>query len=315
MSMSILGPNQPPDEKPDKGSSPGQPSPAERFRSIAAASKVEKASQAENLMDELYTPEALMGEPPKVEKKVTERPKQAAPKTSAPKSKSSAMRFNFPKPKPGQSDPNAPSIRQRIMHPDKEKVRVAYWNVTGTISLIINAVLIAALIILSRMVFQLGQMANKELLFNGFYVNFGKLDAAHIRATIQVNQQIPISFPLTINQQTAVTLTQDTRIDNTDVVIHSGILNINAQDATVTLPAGTVLPIQLNMVVPVQASIPIALTVPVDIPLSQTELHEPFSDLQATLEPFIAMIYQKTDWEKMGFCKAFHGICSWWFYP
>jgi hypothetical protein len=120
------------------------------------------------------------------------------------------------------------------------------------------------------------------------YGNFAKMDQASINTTITVNAQVPLNFTLPVSQDTQVILTKDVSIPKAHVVINTGGLNINAQ-AAVTLPAGTALPIALNLNIPVQSSIPISLQVPVSIPMSQTELHGPFTGLQTSLRPLYCM--------------------------
>jgi hypothetical protein len=57
-----------------------------------------------------------------------------------------------------------------------------------------------------------------------------------------------------------------------------------------TLPANTPLMVNLDFPLTVQNSIPIHLDVPVNIPLDQTELHEPFVGLQKVVEPWYCII-------------------------
>jgi hypothetical protein len=42
----------------------------------------------------------------------------------------------------------------------------------------------------------------------------------------------------------------------------------------------------LNLVVPVNQMVPVHLNVPVNIPLNQTELHKPFSQLRDLFQPY-----------------------------
>jgi hypothetical protein len=79
-------------------------------------------------------------------------------------------------------------------------------------------------------------------------------------------------------------------IDNAVVTVKTGGLNITNALTTIVLPQGTSLPIVLNLTVPVDTTVPVKLTVNVDIPLAQTQLHEPFSGLQEVVKPFYCMI-------------------------
>jgi hypothetical protein len=116
---------------------------------------------------------------------------------------------------------------------------------------------------------------------------------------VMLNTTVPAKFDLPLNTATIVTLTQDTNIGNATIYnLQAGPLHIDRASANITLPAGTQLPVQLNLTVPVDQQIPINLVVPidqqipvnlivdVDIPLSKTELHEPFWGLRQVVEPF-----------------------------
>jgi hypothetical protein len=67
-------------------------------------------------------------------------------------------------------------------------------------------------------------------------------------------------------------------------------LNITNALTTIVLPQGTTLPIFLNLTVPVDQMVPVSLKVEVDIPLAETQLHEPFSGLQEVVKPFYCML-------------------------
>jgi hypothetical protein len=56
------------------------------------------------------------------------------------------------------------------------------------------------------------------------------------------------------------------------------------------LPAGLELTVALSLVVPVSQTIPVNLAVSVDIPLDETELGRPFSDLQAIFAPLDTLL-------------------------
>jgi hypothetical protein len=168
-----------------------------------------------------------------------------------------------------------------------ETTHRAYWDIAATISLIVNAILIGLLIVMAGQIKNLKTTMNN--LLGGLYGNFVKMDDASINTTILVDAQIPLDFNLPVSQNTEVVLTQDVSIPRAHVVINTGGLAIDAQ-ANVTLPAGTALPIALNLNIPVQSTIPISLQVPVSIPLSRTELHDPFSGLQTTLRPLYCLL-------------------------
>jgi hypothetical protein len=79
-------------------------------------------------------------------------------------------------------------------------------------------------------------------------------------------------------------------ITNALVTVNTGGLNITRANTTIVLPQGTNLPIVLNLTVPVDTTVPVTLNVDVDIPLENTQLHEPFAGLQEVVKPFYCLI-------------------------
>lgn len=127
-------------------------------------------------------------------------------------------------------------------------------------------------------------------LLQGLYDNFEKMDQAHIKTNILVEDEIPVAFTLGLNQDTTVVLSKAVTIDGARVALTTGGLNIFNAPATVVLPAGTRLPITLSLDVPVNEMIPITLNVPVDIALEGTDLHEPFVGLQEVVRPLYCLV-------------------------
>jgi Ni,Fe-hydrogenase III small subunit len=126
-------------------------------------------------------------------------------------------------------------------------------------------------------------------ILGGLYSNFEKMDRATIKTVIPVDAQIPLDISVPVQTTTQITLSETVNIPNAQVVINTGGLNINS-NARVTLPAGTPLTVNLNFNLPVQTTIPVHLDVPVNIPMSQTELHEPFVGLQDVVRPLYCLV-------------------------
>ncbi len=100
----------------------------------------------------------------------------------------------------------------------------------------------------------------------------------------------------------------------TVVQLNTGGLTIYNAPAEIILPAGTQLPILLNLDVPVDQEIPVNLDVAVDIPLKDTELHQPFSGLQTVLEPYIYMLDGSPNSWQQTVCGAEPSdLCIWFF--
>ena len=178
--------------------------------------------------------------------------------------------------------------------PRREKFLRALWTIASVFSMILNIVLILILVIAlwAYRDIKLPEglditMANK--LLGGLYSNFEKMDRATIKTVIPVDAQIPLDITVPVQTTTQITLAETVDIPNAQVVINTGGLNINST-ARVTLPAGTPLMVNLNFNLPVQNTIPVHLDVPVDIPMAETELHEPFIGLQEVVKPLYCFV-------------------------
>lgn len=169
------------------------------------------------------------------------------------------------------------------------KIGPAFWTITGVFSLLLNAVLIAVILLLGREIFTIKNLLGDQLL-SGLAQNFALMDQAVIRSTVVVNDQIPVQFILPVSKKTTVVLTEDTMLSNARVDLATGGLSIINAPTNILLPAGTPLNIKLDMEIPVDAMIPVTLTVPVSIPLNQTELHEPFVGLQQVVHPYDSLL-------------------------
>jgi hypothetical protein len=168
-----------------------------------------------------------------------------------------------------------------------------FWTIASVLSLTINVILVIVLLMVLLNVRNLNLGSVMDIgnsLLGGLYTNFEKMDRAHITTTIPVETTIPVKFDLQLNQQTNVVLSQDVTINNALVTVKTGGMNITNALTTIVLPQGTILPVVLNLTVPVDKMVPVALTVEVDIPLDQTQLHEPFSGLQEVVKPFYCML-------------------------
>jgi hypothetical protein len=211
-----------------------------------------------------------------------------------------------------KNTPNAKIPWHYRLRPNRERIHRAYWDVTGTISLIINVILVCVLVVMALQIKNLKTTVNSvnalaNNMLGGLYGNFVQMDQASITTIINVDAQIPLNFSLPVSQNTQVVLTSDVSIPGAHVVINTGVLNINAQ-ANVTLPAGTSLPIALNMDIPVQTSIPISIKVPVNIPLNQTDLHQPFTGLQTTLRPLYCALNKNAQYPEGTYICAEHDV-------
>lgn len=169
----------------------------------------------------------------------------------------------------------------------------AFWTIASLMSISVNIILIAILLILLNMLTGIQLTANDQIsgLLGGLYNNFVKMDQASIQTNIHVEKDIPVLFELSVTGFTEVELTRPVEITGAVVDVSTGGLNIRDANATIILPAGLILPINIqDLKVPVDQSVRAVLDVPVNIPLNQTQLHEPFVGLRQVIEPWYCLV-------------------------
>ncbi len=190
---------------------------------------------------------------------------------------------------PPEPSPEPKPARRSL---DLKRFAPAFWTIASVISLTMNLVLIVGLLILLQVlgaVRATGGNATTNLV-SGLYTNFEKMDQAHIRTTIPVNTNVPVTLNVCIKSGTNVILNRDTNIPNARVTVQTGGLNIVGATTTIALPANTVLPVNLDLCVPVNTTIPVALNVNVDIPIASTELHPAILGLEQTIQPLYCLL-------------------------
>jgi hypothetical protein len=168
-----------------------------------------------------------------------------------------------------------------------------FWTIASILSMTVNIILVIVLLALLINIKNLNMGSALNIgnsLLGGLFTNFEKMDRASITTDVKVETTIPVKFDLQLNQQTNVVLSQDVTITNARVTVNTGGLNISNALTTIVLPKDTSLPVVLNLTVPVDTTVPVTLNVPVNIPLAQTQLHEPFVGLQDVVRPFYCMI-------------------------
>ena len=113
------------------------------------------------------------------------------------------------------------------------------------------------------------------------------LDNAVIVQTIHIDQVIPVVFDVPLEKNTAVLLTEDVSLANLPTT-----MNLPGDGGTINgwvnlvLPRGYRLPVHLDMTVPVSQALPVAMDVPVRIPLKETELGSITGKLKDLAEPY-----------------------------
>jgi hypothetical protein len=184
----------------------------------------------------------------------------------------------------------------------------AFWTIASLMSITVNVILIVILLILFQMLGVIQGTANDKIsgLLGGLYMNFVKMDQASIQTSIHVEKEIPVNFNLNVSGPTNVTLSQPVTINGALVTVQTGGLNIVNAQARIVLPQGTLLPITIEgLAVPVNQSVLAVLDVPVNIPLNQTQLHEPFVGLQKVVEPWYCLVEPNATFNGVQVCSPF----------
>lgn len=183
----------------------------------------------------------------------------------------------------------------------------AFWTIASVLSLIVNIVLIVILLILFQMLGAIQSTADDQVsgLLGGLYNNFVLMDQAHIRTKIDVEKQIPVNFDLTVNGSTDVVLRERVTISGVRVTVSTGGLIITDANGTITLPEGTLLPVNIsNLTVPVRQQVLADLEVPVDIALRDTDLHVPFLGLQNVVRPWYCLVEPRAMFKDSPVCPS-----------
>lgn len=157
-------------------------------------------------------------------------------------------------------------------------------------SFVVNLVLLIVLILAAPLLIPIIQdIANP--LVGGLNDSFVDMSEATISRTIDVNDNLDISFSLPLETETNVVIVSPVALESVPAqfVLPDGGGMINGA-VTLSLPRGLTLPVQLDLDVPVDQTIPVELAVPVDIPLRETELGGPFNQLRALFEPLARLL-------------------------
>jgi hypothetical protein len=218
-------------------------------------------------------------------KKIMDRDRDESIKTRLPRANRPNSMTSIERVVPISSPPELEPKRRRY------KFMPAFWTIASVISLTVNIILIIILLITFQMFGAILSTTDDKIsgLLDGLYTNFVKMDQATIATNIPVDATVPLNIVVPVQTTTRITLAESVVIPNAHVRINTGGLSIDA-DAVVTLPANTPLTVTLDFPLNVQNSIPVHLDVPVNIPLEQTELHEPFVGLQQVVKPWYCLV-------------------------
>lgn len=172
---------------------------------------------------------------------------------------------------------------------NRTRRRTAFWdafkNVAIIFSFTVNFVLVVVLLLVLGWVLFPTKTDVVEPMLDNLQGAVNALDDATIFRTISIDEQVPVSFTLPLNQPTTVVLSKDVELVRpATFFLPGGGGSINGT-VVLNLPTGLELPIQLDLDVPVNNVIPVKFPVEVTIPLKETELNQVVVELNNVLEP------------------------------
>lgn len=216
------------------------------------------------------------------------------------------LNFDFPEDETAETDElvaEQPATERRtfqdMMNWVREHINIpglprAFWTISSVLALLTTAILLAVVIGMAVNLFPMVKFLNRNLV-GSLYSSFVEMDNAHIKTTIPISSEVPAQFDLQLDTLTTVVLSEDVSIKGATVDLKTGGMTIIGAPTDIILPKGTNLPIHLVLTVPVDEMIPVVMDVAVDIPISETELHEPFQGLQKTLLPYYVWMWSLPD--------------------
>lgn len=207
-----------------------------------------------------------------------------------------------------------------------------FWNAFRDVAIIfsfaVNFVLVVSLLVVSipaaRAIFDLKAGLLEPLLsdLDAAFVGLGEVEIdtplqiegeqAHIKFTLPLSQSLPIDFELDIAQNTNVVLQQEVRLDRVYTEFDLGDFGNISGYVSLSLPEGMLLPVRLdmtvpvsktisvNMDVPVDQSVPITMTVPVYIKLGEAGMGPAVEELRDVFRPVVTLVDNLPDGIELG---------------
>lgn len=158
-----------------------------------------------------------------------------------------------------------------------------FWTIGAILSVIANIILIAEL---SGGRGQTPSPAMDARALSGIYLGLDQLDQAHLKATVPIESSVPLNATVAVKSSTRITLARDVLVRGAHVTLNAAGVSIDAP-AEVTLPAGTVLDVNLDMALPMETNLPLAMEFPLDIRVRDTEIHAAIQTLMDSLRPLV----------------------------
>ncbi len=166
------------------------------------------------------------------------------------------------------------------------------WRAFQTVAILFSFAMNLALLIALIMLYT--QLAAIKGTVNGVVARLEgvvqDLGYTHISTTIPIRQSVPVAFELPVQQDTVVVTLAPVPITTAATFqLPGGGGTINGM-VFINLPAGTRLPVRLNMTVPVRTQIPVNFDQPVDIALGSSGLDPVVVQLLALLRDLKALL-------------------------
>lgn len=159
----------------------------------------------------------------------------------------------------------------------------AFKNFAIVFSFIVNFVLVLVLLLAIGPIFQIKQGTVEPLLDN-LDNAFAGLGQTIIRTTVQIDDRLPVIFDLPLEQETQVVLTEEVPLQAYANFSLGPFGSINGV-VSLKLPKGMVLPVRLQMMVPVSTTVPVVMQVPVEIKLDEAGMGPAIENLRDVFRP------------------------------
>lgn len=156
------------------------------------------------------------------------------------------------------------------------------WRFMVVFSFIVNIILLIVLLVLGLLIFDIKENIANPLI-SGLHSSFVGLNTATIDYTIPVRDRIPVELTVPLQTETTVVLTQNVPLAaSAQINLNGSVVNT---PVSLQLPAGLILPVYLDLLVPIDEELDVSLDVRAVIPLERTQLHDVAQNLRLLFEP------------------------------
>jgi hypothetical protein len=157
-----------------------------------------------------------------------------------------------------------------------------FYRVAIIFSLVVNLILVAVVIALP--------FALRPILGN-VVDELNGLENAVIETTVEVDQAMPVrDVVIQVLQPITVSTTSESQIEAAYVVMYLGNGSQVAGTTYITMPPNTKLPIDFQNNIVMSSTIPVQLTIPVSIPLKDTQVGAFAANLKGMLAPITSLL-------------------------